>query len=244
MQGKPWTSHFSMSAFSIVERRRREELLAIQNQDRLQTQTTAEPDIASTAEQPDPPPEESRMPLINATGLDRESRASAVEGPAASLLSPPILDDPALYGLAGRIIRSLAPHSEADPVALLLQFLAAFGNLAGPAPHSLVGSTRHGLNLFVILVGESSKARKGTSWRQIAALFAEVDQLWTTRRVTTPRPTAATILQALQDQLSPTDRRLFLLSEEFASVLPLLARETAQLSPLLRCAWDGGDLSV
>ena len=68
-----------MSAFSIVERRRREELLAIQNQDRLQTQTTAEPDIASTAEQPDPPPEESRMPLINATGLDRESESRAVQ---------------------------------------------------------------------------------------------------------------------------------------------------------------------
>jgi hypothetical protein len=35
---------------------------------------------------------------------------------------------------------------------------------------------------------------------------------------------------------------LFLLSEEFASVLQALGRETSQLSPLLRCAWDGGDL--
>jgi hypothetical protein len=289
MQGNPSNSHFSMSAFATVERRRREELLAIQKQDRdrQQAQTTAEPVVPSPPEQQDSPPhpfielalspaqgelpsppertrisdsagqatathaallKESRMPLINplsnVTDLDRRSEGSVVEGPAASLLSPPTLDDPALYGLAGRIIRSLAPHSEADPVALLLQFLAAFGNLAGPAPHSLVGSTRHGLNLFVVLVGESSKARKGTSWRQIATLFAEVDQLWNTRRVATNRPTAVTILQALQDQPSPTDRRLFLLSEEFASILPLLARETGQLSPLLRCAWDGGDLSV
>jgi hypothetical protein len=37
-------------------------------------------------------------------------------------------------------------------------------------------------------------------------------------------------------------RRLFLLSEEFASVIHVLGRETGQLSPLLRCAWDGGDL--
>jgi hypothetical protein len=129
-------------------------------------------------------------------------------------------------------------------VALLLQFLAAFGNLAGPTPHCLVGPTRHGLNLYVILVGESSKARKGTSWRQIADLFNEVDTLWTTRRVATSRPAASTILQALRDQQPATDRRLFLLAEEFASILHLLGRETGQLSPLLRCAWDGGDLSV
>jgi hypothetical protein len=158
--------------------------------------------------------------------------------------SPPELAGSALYGLAGRVIRSLAPHSEADPVALLLQFLAAFGNLAGPAPHSLVGSTPHALNLFVILVGESSKARKGTSWRQIAALFAQVDQPWTDRRVATIRPSAIAILQALQDEKSPNDRRLFLLAEEFSSILPVLGREAGQLSPLLRCAWDGGDLSV
>jgi hypothetical protein len=69
-----------------------------------------------------------------------------------------------LYGFAGQVVRTLAPHTEADPAAILLQFLAAFGNAAGPGPHCLVGPARHRLNLFVVLVGESSKARKGTSW--------------------------------------------------------------------------------
>jgi hypothetical protein len=217
-------SIFSMSALASVARRRREELIAARNQQAAQPQTPDEPvSPEQPAEQPEPAP--------------RPSTEQAV-------LSPPELADPALYGLAGRVIHSLAPHSEADPVALLLQFLAAFGNLAGSGPHSLVGSTPHGLNLFVVLVGESSKARKGTSWRQIATLLAEVDQPWTTRRVATSRPTAVTILQSLQDDKSPTDRRLFLLSEEFSSILPILASETGQLSPLLRCAWDGGDLSV
>ena len=74
-----------------------------------------------------------------------------------------IFDQYALYGLAGEAVRTLAPHTEAQPEALLLQLLAAFGNLIGPAPHCMVGSTRHALNLFVVLVGESSKARKGTT---------------------------------------------------------------------------------
>jgi hypothetical protein len=163
--------------------------------------------------------------------------------PASSLVpAPPTLAAPALYGLAGLAVRSLAPHTEADPVAILLQLLAACGNLIGPAPHCLVGSTRHGLNLFVVLVGDSSKARKGTSWRQISSLLAEADPLWASRRVAATRPTANSILLALRDQEPVTDRRLLLLSEEFASILHLLGRQTGQLSPLLRCAWDGGDL--
>jgi hypothetical protein len=94
------------------------------------------------------------------------------------------------------------------------------------------------------LVGESSKARKGTSWRQLSSLFAEVDDLWAARRVTTARPTANGIIHALRDQQPATDRRLFLLSEEFASLLHVLGQRNGQISPLLRCAWDGGDLSA
>jgi hypothetical protein len=140
------------------------------------------------------------------------------------------------------VVRTITPHTEADPAAILLQFLAAFGNLVGSAPHCMVESTRHGLNLFVVLVGESGKARKGTSWRQISRLFSEVDDLWATRRVTTARLSASGLIHALRDEQPPTDRRLLLLSEEFASVLHVLGREKSHLSPLLRCAWDSGDL--
>src|SRR5271169_2423978 len=125
--------------------------------------------------------------------------------PPGSAVPPPLaLAAPALYGIAGRVVSGLTPHTEADPAAVLLQFLAAFGNLIGPAPHCRVGATRHGLNLFVVLVGESSKARKGTSWRQIASLLTEVDPLWVARRITTARPTPYAILNPLRDQDPPT----------------------------------------
>ena len=101
-----------------------------------------------------------------------------------------VFDQYALYGLAGEAVRTLAPHTEAQPEAILLQLLAAFGNVIGPGPHCMVGATRHTLNLFLVLVGESSKARKGTSWNQIARLFAEVDPTWTDNRVITARLTA------------------------------------------------------
>ncbi len=158
----------------------------------------------------------------------------------------PALAKPAFYGLAGLIVPTLAAHTEADPAAILLQFLAAFGNVVGPGPHCMVGETRHGLNLFVVLVGESSKARKGTSWNQIARLFSEVDRPWLDTRVTTARLTPGDLIYALRDRQEandrPNDRRLLALSEEFASVLQSLRRSKGQLSPLLRCAWDSGHL--
>ena len=154
----------------------------------------------------------------------------------------PTLASAAYHGLAGLAVRTIAPQTEADPAAILLQFLAAFGNIIGPGPHCMVESTRHNLNLFVVLVGESSKARKGTSWRHICRLFSEVDDLWVERRVTSARLTADGLIHALRDQEHPTDRRLLVLSEEFAGVLHVLAREKGHLSPLLRCAWDSGNL--
>jgi hypothetical protein len=38
-------------------------------------------------------------------------------------------------------VRTLAPHTEAQPEAILLQLLAAFGH----GPHCMVGATRHTL---------------------------------------------------------------------------------------------------
>jgi hypothetical protein len=162
--------------------------------------------------------------------------------PPPSAPPNPILSEDALYGVAGMAVRALAPHTEAHPAAILLQLLAAFGNAVGPAPHCMVDATRHALNLFVVLVGESSKARKGTSWNQIRRLFAEVDHPWVTERVTTARLTPAALIYALRDQQPATDRRLLAFSEEFAAVLHSLRRNKGHLSPLLRCAWDGGDL--
>src|SRR3984957_3274862 len=148
----------------------------------------------------------------------------------------------ALHGLAGTVVRTIVPHTEAHPAAILLQLLAAFGNLVGRGPHCMVDATRHGLNLFVVLVGDSSKARKGTSWSQIARLFAEVDHPWLSTCVTRARLTASGLVYALRDQQPPTDRRLLALSEEFASILYMLKRAKGHLSPLLRNAWDSGDL--
>ncbi len=46
---------------------------------------------------------------------------------------PDPLEDAALQRLDGRIVRTIELHTEADPVAILLQTLAAYGSAIGRA---------------------------------------------------------------------------------------------------------------
>lgn len=83
----------------------------------------------------------------------------------------PTLDPKAMHGLAGRVVERIGPHTESDPVALLIQFLAFFGNSIGRMAYYLQEADKHFLNIFCVLIGTSSKARKGTSASQILRLF-------------------------------------------------------------------------
>jgi hypothetical protein len=183
-----------------------------------------------------------------ATPTPQNNASSAAIPPLPEKTPPPptepsVFEQYALYGLAGKIVRTFAPHTEAQPEAILLQLLAAFGNVIGAGPHCMVGATRHSLNLFVVLVGDSSKARKGTSWNQIARLFAAVDPAWADNHVSSERVTPRS-LTSLLAQEHTGDRRLLVLAEELASALHTMGRSSSQLSPLLRSAWDSGSLRM
>lgn len=78
-------------------------------------------------------------------------------------------------GLPGEIVAGLAGHTEADPVAILGQLLVAIGASVGRGAYYQVEATRHHPNEFMVLVGESAKARKGSSWDHVAALMARAD---------------------------------------------------------------------
>src|SRR5262249_52788028 len=90
----------------------------------------------------------------------------------------PTLDEGCRYGLAGDIIGLIGPHTEADPAALLLQFHAAFGNAVGRSPYFRSEGDRHCTNLFITLVGETAKGRKGTSWAYPRRIVGDADPTW------------------------------------------------------------------
>jgi len=204
--------------------------------------------LAENAAKCDPPLPEAKVKNIAADIVKRyPAGESIVTGanfvPFERSNEWPILADPALHGLAGDVVRAVEPHSEADPAAVLMQFLTAFGNVIGTGSHCLVEASRHGLNLFSVLVGESSKARKGTSWGHVRRLFEQVDSDWTSNRVTGGLSSAEGLISEVRDESEvPTDKRLMVVQDEFASVLRIMAREGNNLSPILRSAWDCGTL--
>ena len=87
--------------------------------------------------------------------------------------APP--DRAAYHELLGEIVGTIAPHTEADPVAILTQLLVAFGAAVGRDAWFQVEATRHAPNEFMLLVGDSSRARKGSSWDHVRRLLATVD---------------------------------------------------------------------
>ena len=123
-------------------------------------------------------------PLNLDSGLQRlcadlQARVASLPPPQPAPPEPPwpkLLDDAALHGLAGDVVRTIAPHTEADPAAILIQFVVAFGNVIGCGPHAIVERTRHGLNEYCCLVGDTAKARKGTSSDHIMGLFRSVEE--------------------------------------------------------------------
>ncbi len=101
--------------------------------------------------------------------------------------APPIPADPdwpsplqaeAHRGLAGDLVETNDPHTEADPAALLVQFLIGFGSVIGRVPYFPAGADRHFSNEFGVLVGASSKGRKGSSWSTIEHVLGMADAEW------------------------------------------------------------------
>jgi hypothetical protein len=90
----------------------------------------------------------------------------------------PTLDEAALHGVPGEIVRILEPETEADPVGILLSMLVMFGNVVGRGPFFAVEGDQHPTNLFTVLVGETSRGRKGTSLGRTLALFDGADPEW------------------------------------------------------------------
>jgi hypothetical protein len=90
----------------------------------------------------------------------------------------PALSETCFYGPLGEITNAVAPCTEADPAAILIQLLIAFGNLIGSSPHFWVGSDCHYTNLFACVVGRTSKARKGMSLGYVREGFKIIEPAW------------------------------------------------------------------
>jgi hypothetical protein len=158
---------------------------------------------------------------------------------------PAPLAQVAYHGVIGELAQAIAPDTEADPIAILVQLLVAFGNAAGRHAHVLAEADRHFTNLFACIVGPTAGGRKGTSWGHVRKLMQQVDADWLAERVVGGLSSGEGLIHSLRDgDDSVTDKRLLAYQPEFAAVLKVLLRDGNLLSDMLKQAWDGTPLQV
>jgi hypothetical protein len=205
--------------------------------------------------------------VVEAAPEDQDQHAAGAEEEEIAAPRWPVLDDQALHGLAGDVVRVIAPHTEADPVAILIQTLVSFGNVIDRTPHCTAEADYHALNEFAVLVGATSKGRKGTSAGQVRRLYARVAPDWAAQHIQAGLSSGEGLIWAVRDAIvksepirekgKPTgtyqdvvvdqgvsDKRLLVLEAEFASTLRVIGREGNTLSAIIREAWDTGELRV
>jgi len=176
---------------------------------------------------------------------------------------PNQLEEQALHGLAGEIVKVIEPHSEADAAALLMNLLVAFGNVIGCGSWFMVGVERHYLKLFCVFVGDTSKGRKGMSWSTIYPLLKGADIEWAENLIQTGLSSGEGVIYHVRDELfkkvldnktgrindvlvdeGVSDKRLLIIETEFVQTLKVLSREANTLSPVIRNSWDTGNLQT
>jgi hypothetical protein len=168
----------------------------------------------------------------------------------------PVLADQAFYGLAGRLTKTIMPNTEADPASILLLMLTAYGNVCGRGAHFVVEDSRHFMKLFVLLVGQSGKARKGTAQDRVNSLMYRVAPKWAKDRTFTGLNTGEGLTHLVRDRREKkekdgdtevldegvSDKRCFVEEPEFAGLLTTAKRDGNNLASQVRKAWDDAKL--
>jgi hypothetical protein len=127
----------------------------------------------------------------------------------------------AFHGPAGEFVIRTEPHTEADPMALLIQFLVAFGVAAGRRAHWPIEASRHHANEFAVLVGPSSKGRKGSAWDHVEAVLADVDPPFIEHGLVSGLSSGEGLIAQARDPIdssdtdAPTDKRRLVVEAEF-----------------------------
>jgi hypothetical protein len=173
---------------------------------------------------------------------------------------PTALNEEAYIGIAGDLVRLVAPHTEGDPCALLIAVLTVVGSLIGRGAYLAVGPTHHYANLFSVIIAETSKGRKGTVMAE-AKRFAKMIDSTIAGRMLGGLSSGEGLIEAIRDARlddSPVeqgkmpnckladngvaDKRLLVTESEMGQALQAAGREGNTLSAVLRMSWDGDEL--
>ncbi len=159
-------------------------------------------------------------------------------------------DPSCLYGLVGDIAKAGSNNTEANAFAVAASALAYLGAALGRGPYMPIGDDCNHARLFLVHVGRSSLARKGTAKKLIKRIhdaLQALDGLLAPQvhsgGLSTREGLALMIHDGYKDGKTEVpaieDKRLMVVESEFSNVLHQSKRDGNTLSGALRDAWDG-----
>jgi hypothetical protein len=199
---------------------------------------------------------------IHGESLRQDEESKQYEPEEREKLFPyPVIDPKAFHGPFGRIVKAIAPLTEADPVAVLVQLLVGWGNLLGRSAYFSISNTKHFANLFCCIVGRTSKARKGLALGVAQWVLDRIDSQWVKANVRSGLSSGEGLIWKVRDPIIKTqpikekgrytgemetyvedegvkDKRLLVAETEFASALSVMGRSGNTLSAVIRDAFD------
>lgn len=178
---------------------------------------------------------------------------------------PAPLGEDAYYGIAGRFVRQVEPHTEADPSFMLVQFLICSGNVFGRHAFVWAGADQHYPNLFGCGVGPTAAGRKGSASGPAQLFFKGIDEDWV-RSIQSGLSSGEGLIWCVRDPIyrrekvsqgkgkpaeyeevlvdpGVEDKRLLVHESEFFGALQAMRRQGNTLSPVMRAAFDKGNLN-
>lgn len=182
--------------------------------------------------------------------------------------APPRPPEETAPGLLGELVRTIRPHTEADPFAIVLQCLVMIGSMIGRTAHWVVEATRHGLNEFLVLVGDSGKGRKGSALSWARKLLMLADPGWVESCVVNGLSTGPGVIAEVHDPIvhrrpvkdpksgrivdyeeitrdhGVSDKRRLFVEPEMAQVFARAGTIANGLSAILRLGFDGERLAI
>ncbi|WP_395695267.1 hypothetical protein [Nocardioides sp.] len=167
----------------------------------------------------------------------------------------PQLAEDAFHGLAGDIVRTIEPLTEASAPAMMATLLVTFGAMAGRHSFVYVGPKKHHPLLYAVVVGQSARARKGTGAAAVRPIIDAADSdlapFMRDRQVRGGIQSGEALIRAVADasqaetgEAGATDQRLLVVEEEYARLLTVAGRQGSTLSPIVRSAWDSDVLTT
>lgn len=184
---------------------------------------------------------------------DADTEVAALPWPA------PAAD--AYRGLAGDVVTGTAAHTEADPAAVLVTFLAvagcylADGRSHSGYPHVWIGDVEHPPRVWPLLMGATADGRKGTADAVARRILEVADGKFMAGNVESGLTSGSGLIERVRDpsgddvaekQRHPgvADKRLLVVEHEFGGTLRRAGRDGNDLAERLREAWDGRPLST